>query len=75
LKLLVLANMELTGSIDAREFRNQILEKRDQLKERGQHLAAPDATNAQLIALNVITTKLDEIIAQQKSRHEQQHKQ
>ena len=65
-----LANMELTGIIGAQEFRNQILAKRDQLKERSQQIVAPDANSAQLLALNVIITKLDEIIANQKSRHE-----
>jgi membrane protein YdbS with pleckstrin-like domain len=64
-----LANMELTGIINAQEFRNQILAKRDQLKERSQTLTAVASDNAQLLALNVIITKLDEIIESQKSRH------
>ncbi len=66
-----LANMELTGIIDAQTFRNQILTKRDQLKERSQPLAALAPDNAQLIALNIIITKLDEIITHQKSRNGQ----
>jgi membrane protein YdbS with pleckstrin-like domain len=66
-----LANMELTGIIDAQTFRNQILAKRDQLKERSQPLAALAPDNAQLIALNIIISKLDEIITHQKSRNGQ----
>ncbi|NJR72195.1 MAG: hypothetical protein HC782_03835 [Gammaproteobacteria bacterium] len=66
--------MELTGIIDAQEFRNSILAKRDTLKERGQHSATSDAGNAQLLALNTIITKLDEIIAIQKTRTSQNEK-
>ena len=65
-----LANMELMGIIDAQTFRNQILVRRDQLKERSQTLIAVATDNEQLLALNVIITKLDEIIESQKSRHE-----
>jgi membrane protein YdbS with pleckstrin-like domain len=65
-----MANMQLTGIIDAVAFRNQILASRDALKQRNQNpVAAIDhnaANSAQLAALKIIIAKLDIIIENQK---------
>jgi membrane protein YdbS with pleckstrin-like domain len=64
-----LANMQLTGIIQAAKFRNQILAARDQLKQKSQGSAMPAESKlaqAQLAALQTIIAKLDIIIEQQR---------
>ena len=59
-------NMELTGIIDAHEYRNQILAARERMKAQAQpNLPAPVA---QLANLSGIESRLDEIIALLKQR-------
>lgn len=56
------ANMMLTGIIDAHDFRNEIMARRDALKSKS--AASQDgATDAQLAVLQGISAKLDELIA------------
>ena len=58
-------NMQLTGIIDAHEYRNQILAARDALKQRAQP-ALP--STAEAASLKGIEQRLDEIIALLKAR-------
>lgn len=68
-------DMHLTGIIDAHEFRNQILESRDALKQQSMRVH-PDApanpantdSAAQLAALHSIERRMDEIISLLKER-------
>jgi putative membrane protein len=58
------SDMHLTGIIDAHEFRNRILERRDALRQRSHGPAAPttaDSDGKEL--LRSILTRLDEIAA------------
>ncbi len=68
-------DMELTGIIDAHEFRNRILEARDALKQRAtqaHQLPAPvvdtNLQTAQLAALQGIESRLAEILGLLKNR-------
>ncbi|MEP7272157.1 MAG: PH domain-containing protein [Acidobacteriota bacterium] len=68
--------MELTGIIDAHDFRNRILEARDELKRKslqpGQPIASladHELASAQLESLKGIQQSLDEIVALIKSKH------
>jgi membrane protein YdbS with pleckstrin-like domain len=63
-----MANMQLTGIIDAENFRNQILASRDALKQRNNAPQALPANDPQLAALKIIIAKLDVIIENQKKR-------
>jgi len=56
------ANMVLTGIIDAHDFRNDIMARRDALKTKGAS-ANVSAADAQLAVLNDIRAKLDELVA------------
>lgn len=64
-------DMHLTGIVDAHEFRNQILEARDALKQQGRAQPALTAAlppdnllmAAQLAALQGIERRMDEMIA------------
>ena len=56
------ANMVLTGIIDAHDFRNDIMARRDALKTKGA-AANVSAADAQLAVLNDIRAKLDELVA------------
>ncbi len=69
------ANMELTGIVDAHEFRNRILEARDELKQKslrgGQPpaaLADPGLAALQAESLRGIQKSLDEIVSILKNR-------
>lgn len=55
------ANMQLTGIIDAHDFRNEIMARRDALKSKGS-TAAVSSTDAQLAVLQGISAKLDELL-------------
>jgi membrane protein YdbS with pleckstrin-like domain len=64
-----LANMQLTGIIQAAKFRNQILLARDSLKQRNLSAGTQldgDTNREQLAALQTIIAKLDVIIEQQR---------
>lgn len=56
------ANMMLTGIIDAHDFRNEIMARRDALKSKSA-TSHEGATDAQLAVLQGISAKLDELIA------------
>lgn len=56
------ANMMLTGIIDAHDFRNEIMARRDALKNKGSS-ANEGTTDAQLVVLQGISAKLDELLA------------
>jgi membrane protein YdbS with pleckstrin-like domain len=56
------ANMMLTGIIDAHDFRNEIMARRDALKTKSTS-ANVSATDAQLAVLQDIRAKLDELLA------------
>jgi len=62
------ANMELTGIIDAQEFRNKILAARDHLKQQGCHPASTAMQDSTLAVLQRIETRLDEITTHLKNR-------
>ena len=53
------SDMHLTGIIDAHEFRNRILERRDALRQRTHGATAPDAGQHEL--LRAMLARLDEI--------------
>ena len=53
--------MELTGIIDAQEFRNKILAARDLLKQQGSQPVSTDAQDSTLAVLQRIETKLEQI--------------
>ena len=55
------ANMELTGIIDAQDFRNKILAARDLLKQHVSQPAASSAQDATLAVLQRIEIKLEQI--------------
>ncbi len=55
------ANMQLTGIIDAHDFRNEIMARRDALKSRSS--AQGSTADAQLAVLQGISAKLDELVA------------
>lgn len=68
-------DMQLTGIIDAHEFRNRILETRDALKQqsqRAQQIAASsidtDIQSAQLSTLKAIEERLTELVELTRSR-------
>ncbi|NOT58772.1 MAG: PH domain-containing protein [Acidobacteria bacterium] len=62
-------NMQLTGIIDAHEYRNQILAARERLKSPAQsNLPATAMADVQLANLSGIERRLDEIIALLKQR-------
>jgi membrane protein YdbS with pleckstrin-like domain len=63
-----MSNMQLTGIIDAADFRNQILAQRDALKQRNNAPQATPGHDAHLAALKIIIAKLDQIIAHQQNR-------
>lgn len=56
------ANMQLTGIIDAHDFRNEIMARRDALKTKSTS-ANVSAADAQLAVLQGISAKLDELLA------------
>lgn len=64
------ANMELTGIIDALDFRNHILAARDALKHRDRPLPSASAGGANdvVAVLTRIETRLDEIAATMRER-------
>ena len=55
------ANMELTGIIDAQEFRNKILAARDLLKQHSGQPASTDSQDSTLAVLQRIEMKLEQI--------------
>jgi putative membrane protein len=57
--------MRLVGIMDADQFRNEILQRREALKQRGHSGAMPDAAagDAQLAVLKAMQLRLDEIAA------------
>ena len=59
--------MQLIGIVDAVQFRNQILLRRDALKERGSQPAA-SAQDGVAASMQVIEAKLDEIITLMRAR-------
>lgn len=61
------ANMQLTGIINAHDFRNEIMRRRDELKSRNR---APVAAgeNEQLAVLKEIRDRLDELVRLQKGQ-------
>jgi membrane protein YdbS with pleckstrin-like domain len=65
-------DMHLTGIIDAHDFRNQILDARDALKQRGRNVPSSAAGNecmaAQLAALQGIERRMDEMLALLRAR-------
>jgi membrane protein YdbS with pleckstrin-like domain len=62
------ANMELTGIIDAQEFRNKILAARDLLKQQGSQPVSTDAQDSTLAVLQRIELKLEQITSHLKDR-------
>ncbi|MDX2220589.1 MAG: PH domain-containing protein [Burkholderiales bacterium] len=56
------ANMMLTGIIDAHDFRNEIMARRDALKSRSASVNV-SAADAQLAVLQDISAKLDQLLA------------
>jgi putative membrane protein len=62
------ANMELTGIIDAQEFRNKILAARDHLKPTNRSPASTATQDSTLAVLQRIETKLEEITTHLKNR-------
>ena len=62
------ANMELTGIIDAQEFRNKILAARDHLKQQGGQAGSTATQDSTLAVLQRIEAKLEEITTHLKSR-------
>ena len=62
------ANMELTGIIDAQEFRNKILAARDRLKQHGGQSASSATQDSTLAILQRIESKLTEITSHLKNR-------
>ena len=62
------ANMELTGIIDAQEFRNKILAARDHLKQTSGSPASTATQDSTLAVLQRIETKLEEITTHLKNR-------
>lgn len=62
------ANMELTGIIDAQEFRNKILAARDLLKQQGSQPISTDTQDSTLAVLQRIEMKLEQITSHLKDR-------
>jgi putative membrane protein len=62
------ANMELTGIIDAQEFRNKILAARDHLKQPTGQSGSTATQDSTLAVLQRIEAKLEEITTHLKSR-------
>ncbi len=62
------ANMELTGIIDAQEFRNKILAARDHLKQSGGHSASTATQDSTLAVLQRIEGQLEEITSHLRNR-------
>ena len=62
------ANMELTGIIEAQEFRNKILAARDRLKQNGGHPSSTATQDSTLAVLQRIEGKLEEISSHLRSR-------
>jgi putative membrane protein len=60
--------MELTGIIDAQEFRNKILAARDHLKPTNRSPASTATQDSTLAVLQRIETKLEEITTHLKNR-------
>ena len=60
------ANMQLTGIINAHDFRNEIMARRDALKSRS--AAQGTTADAQLAVLNDIRAKLDELVTLARER-------
>jgi membrane protein YdbS with pleckstrin-like domain len=62
------ANMELTGIINAHEFRNEIMRRRDELKSRNRAPipSGEGGESEQLAVLKEIRDKLDELVRLQK---------
>jgi membrane protein YdbS with pleckstrin-like domain len=63
-----MANMQLTGIIEAAAFRNKILAARDVLKQRSVTSSSHEAADAQLAAMHAIIEKLDTLIELQRAQ-------